>query len=79
MNCPAVVNDLTWGGRSLPNGTQTCSPHFLVQVPENMGSNNVNFNTNRQWTNVRGFGNIVIYNETDTFPIVNFTTHPWNR
>ncbi len=79
MNCPSVAYDINWRRNDKPIGVLFNSPHFLVQVPEDMGNNNVNFNTNRQWTNVRGYGNILVYNETSEFPIVHFSVHPWNR
>jgi len=79
MNCPAVAYDLRWRRDDKPTGVLYNSPHFLVQVPENMGNNSVNFDTNRQWTNVRGYGNILVYNETNEFPKVHFSVHPWNR
>jgi hypothetical protein len=79
MNCPPVVQDLYWKKVNKPTGVEYNVPYKLVQVPGDMGDNNVNFNMNRQWTNVRGYGNILIHNETKNFPVVEYSVHPWNR
>lgn len=78
MNCPKVANDLYWKKINKPTGVEYAEPYYLVQVPKDMGSNNVNYTDDRKWTNVRGYGNILVYQEMPAFPKVNFTAHPWN-
>ena len=82
MSCsPKVVQDLHWKKINVPNGVNFYTPYSLVQVPPNIGNNEVAVSQidHRKWTNVRGYGNILIYEETAKHPTVNFLVSPWNR
>ncbi len=82
MSCsPRIVREINWPRINVPNGVNFYTPHHLVQVPPNMGTNEVSESQidNRRWTNVRGYGNILVYDETPKFPTVHFSVFPWNR
>jgi len=81
MSCsPKVVQDLYWKKINVPNGVEYNQPYYLVEVPSYMGNNDVaNQTDNHKWTNVRGYGNILVYQDTSKYPTVNFTVSPWNR
>jgi hypothetical protein len=78
MNCPKVAHDLYWKKLNKATGVEYREPYYLVQVPADMGNNTVNYTDNRQWTNVRGYGKILIYQEMPNYPRVDYTVHPWN-
>jgi hypothetical protein len=78
MNCPKVAQDLYWKKLNIPIGVEYSEPYYLAQVPPSMGNNEVSYIDNRQWTNVRGYGNILVYREMPNYPNVNFTVSPWN-
>ena len=78
MNCPKVAQDLYWKKLNIPTGVEYNAPYYLAQVPQSMGNNEVSYINNRQWTNVRGYGNILVYTEMTNYPGVNFTVSPWN-
>ena len=79
MNRPKVAQHLLWEKLNIPIGVEYREPYYLAQLPLSMGNNEVDFTHNRQWTNVRGFGNILVYNEMPEHPNVRFTISPWNR
>lgn len=90
MNCPnctvcngscncAFVRDLYWKQMNKQTGVEYNHPYYLAQVPQGMGSNAVGGYTPRQWTNVRGYGNILTYTKLPNPLGVGYNVSPWNR
>jgi len=77
-NC-VMVHDLYWKKVNVPVGIEYYAPHYLPSVPYGMGSNEVNYYTPYQWTNVRGYGNILQYQELKEPYMVGYQVFPWNR
>jgi hypothetical protein len=81
MSCsPNIVRDLYWKKINVPTGVEYNQPYHLVEVPSTMGNNEAAKQIdNHKWTNVRGYGNILVYQDTSNFPNVQFSVSPWNR
>ena len=62
-----------------PVGVEYGEPYYLTQVPSGMADDNVNYTTERVFTNVRGYGNIITYREIPNQNMVEFHVQPWNR
>jgi len=77
MNCPPSVDNRV-GVKFYYNGEHAV--RYAPRVPSDMGVNDVMYETSRQWTNVRGYGNVLVYNENvgnQPKVVVGFKAHPY--
>jgi len=56
---------------------------YAPNVPADMGVNDVLYETSHQWTNVRGYGNVIVYNENvgekPAKLVVGFKAYPYQN
>lgn len=62
-----------------PVGVDLGVSHPMPKQINDTNNNEMKFTTNREWTNVRGYGNIVRYREDNQDISVTYKTSPWNR
>ena len=74
-----MVHDLYWRKIDQPVGVEYNETHYIPSVPYGMGNNEVNYTTPYQWTNVRGYGNILQYQKLQQPYMVGYRVFPWNR
>lgn len=62
-----------------PVGVEYGEPYYLTQVPRGMADDSVSYTTQRVYTNVRGYGNIITYREIPNQHMVEYHVQPWNK
>jgi hypothetical protein len=67
-----------WRRINKPIGVEYGEPYYIPQVPSGLGTNEVQYQTQRQWTNVRGYGNILLYTEGTQPLTATYKVSPWN-
>ena len=67
-----------WRRINKPIGVEYGEPYSIPQVPLGMGTNEVQSHTQPQWTNVRGYGNILIYTAGTQPLTATYKVSAWN-
>ena len=68
-----------WRRINKPIGVEYSEPYYTPKVPTGLGTNHVeNQNEQKQWTNVRGYGNILIYKEGKQPLTATYKVSSWN-
>lgn len=67
-----------WRRINKPIGVEYGEPHYIPKVPSGLGTNEVQYQTQRQWTNVRGYGNILTYTEGKQPLTATYKVSQWN-
>lgn len=74
-----TVRELQWNNLNIPVGVEYNQTHYIPQVPKGMGSDTADYYTPYEWTNVRGYGNILQYQKLPQPFMVGYKVYPWNR
>ena len=71
------VNQLRpeWRRINKPNGVEYGKPYYM---PSELRTNQVQYDTHRQWTNVRGYGNILVYSDGSQPFVATYNVSQWN-
>jgi hypothetical protein len=71
-----------WRRTEKPIGVEYGEPHYIPQVPSGLGTNGVQYQTQSptqcQWTNVRGYGNILVYTSGEKPLTATYKVSQWN-
>jgi hypothetical protein len=71
-----------WRRINKPIGVEYGEPYYIPQVPSGLGTNEVQHQTQpsaqHQWTNVRGYGNILLYTEGVKPLTATYKVSQWN-
>ena len=67
-----------WRRINKPIGVEYGESYYIPKVPIGLGTNHVEHQIQHQWTNVRGYGNILTYTEGTQPLTATYKVSQWN-